>query len=147
MWFVGNNKCKACRLLVSHAMWGNAGIKTLRIVIFLFHYGDVTEALTVRRRAKRMVFRKKIPEETRAFVRFTSNSKRWSVKEVLEKTHISRASLYRIHHKDSFQQTAKEWMSIKTKKTWSPSKINNTRGTPTVPGTSTSKERGRSVHG
>ena len=51
-----------------------------------------------------MVFRKKIPEETRAFVRFTSNSKRWSVKEVLEKTHISRASLYRIRHKDSFQQ-------------------------------------------
>ena len=33
------------------------------------------------------------------------------------------------------------------RKTWSPSKINNTRGTPTVPGTSTSKERGRSVHG
>ena len=55
-----------------------------------------------------MVFRKKIPEETRAFVRFTSNSKRWSVKEVLEKMHISRASLYRIRHKDSFQQTAKE---------------------------------------
>ena len=51
-----------------------------------------------------MVFRKKIPEETRAFVRFTANSKRWSVKEVLEKTHISRASLYRIRHKDSFQQ-------------------------------------------
>ena len=55
-----------------------------------------------------MVFRKKIPEETRAFVRFTANSKRWSVKEVLEKTHISRASLYHIRHKDSFQQTAKE---------------------------------------
>ena len=37
-------------------------------------------------------------------MRFTSNSKRWSVIEILEKTHISQASLYRIRHKDSFQQ-------------------------------------------
>ena len=37
-------------------------------------------------------------------MRFTANSKRWSEKEVLEKTHISRASLYRSRHKDSFQQ-------------------------------------------
>ena len=48
-----------------------------------------------------MVFRKKISEETRAFVRFTSNSKRWSVKEVLEKTHISRPRHIAF---DSFQQ-------------------------------------------
>ena len=48
-----------------------------------------------------MVFKQKISEEIRAFIRFASNCEGWKVNDIVKETGISRASLYRIIKKRS----------------------------------------------
>ena len=47
-----------------------------------------------------MVFKQKITEEIRAFIRFASTCEGWKVNDIVKETGISRASLYRILKKD-----------------------------------------------
>ena len=51
-----------------------------------------------------MVFKQKISDEIRPFVRFESNCEGWKVNYIVKVTGISRASLYRILKKISVSE-------------------------------------------
>ena len=61
----------------------------------------------------KMVFKARISSDTRAYVRLAKEWKRLSAKQIIQRLHISRASLYRILKEDKIREDIK---SAKRKK-------------------------------
>ena len=61
-----------------------------------------------------MVFKAKISAETRAYARFAKECNSLSVKQIIERSHISRASLYRILKEGRIRENNQERQKKKT---------------------------------
>ena len=61
-----------------------------------------------------MVFKAKISAETRAYARFAKECNSLSVKQIIERSHISRASLYRILKEGKIRENNQERQKKKT---------------------------------
>ena len=62
----------------------------------------------------KMVFKARISGYTRAYVRLAKEWKRLSAKQIIRRSHVSRASLYRILHEDKIREDNQERQKKKT---------------------------------
>ena len=69
----------------------------------------------------KMVFKARISSDTRAYVRLAKEWKSSSAKQIIQRSHISRASLYHILKEDKIRENNQERQ--KEKKHWTPPKI------------------------
>ena len=63
-----------------------------------------------------MVFKAKISSEMRAYVRFAKEWKSLSVKQIIQQSHISRASLYRILKEGKIRENNQERQKLGARK-------------------------------